>query len=87
MPMLINELENAEFRQIMLILTNVLWLALSNLYFDHSWAAKYSIIRMIYFFILSVCRTETTFIQNPAGNIDVVDERVELPFCGSFTHD
>lgn len=87
MPLLINEGENAEFKQIMLLATNALWIVLSNFYFDRSWPIKFSIVRMIYFLIFGICRTETSFLNDPSQNIDAPEDRLDIPLCGAFTKD
>lgn len=87
MPMMISDSENAEFRQILLLCTNAVWLLLSVLWLDRSWPIKFSIIRMVYFFIFGICRTETSFTPDPCDNIEKAAEHYELPLVGTFSYD
>ena len=53
-----NEAHDIEFRQIVLIVTNVIWLALEWLYLDQNKHIQFSLLRAAYFFFIGVVRAE-----------------------------
>jgi hypothetical protein len=49
-----------EFRQLVLIICNIVWLLLEYLYFDTSNQITFTMARLFYWFILGVIRAEGT---------------------------
>lgn len=70
-----NEAHDIEFRQIVLLVTNVLWLGLEWCYFDTTKTTQFSLIRATYFFFVGVVRAEGT-IQKDNTDLDVEDRLV-----------
>ena len=68
-------MHDIEFRQIVLLVTNVLWLALEWGYLDTTKHIQFSIIRAAYFFFIGVVRAEGT-IQKDNTDLDREEELV-----------
>ena len=58
MAIVFSERENNLFRQLVLLFSNVLWIALSFFYFNTEWEIQCALVRCTYFFFSGVVRTE-----------------------------
>jgi hypothetical protein len=70
---LFTDRDNIEFRQLMLIVTNLLFILLSTFYFDTDSPIKYGIVRCIYFFFIGVVRYEFSFDEDKLDLSDLTD--------------
>lgn len=63
---ILSEKEDIEFRQLILLIVNALWLAAEYLYFDWEWQAKFRVVRVIYFTFFCTIRVEVP--DDPEGH-------------------
>jgi hypothetical protein len=63
--LILSEKEDIEFKQLILLLVLVIWLAAEHLYFDWSWQAKFRVVRVIYFSFFCTIRIEVP--DDPEG--------------------
>jgi hypothetical protein len=75
MPATFNDLYESEFKQLTLIVTNLIWLALEWFYFDTSKEIQFPIIRMIYFMFVGITRAEGA-IQKDNTDLEREDEMI-----------
>ena len=59
----------AEFKQIVLIITNLVWLAIEWLWLDWNNSFTLSATRLIYFMFMAIIRVEVTY-ENDNTNLD-----------------
>ena len=84
MAIVFSESENNQFRQLVMLLANILWLAASTFYFDQDWPVKFAIIRCIFFFFAGVTRCELA-IEKDKADIDRDDDVIFGPStCKAF---
>ena len=65
--------DNIEFRQLMIVITNLIWLCLASFYFDTDAPIKFAIIRCIFFFFMGICRFEMSFEKDTTDLNDLND--------------
>lgn len=70
-----NEKHDIEFRQILLLVSNVLWLALEWFFLDTSKTTQFSIIRAVFFFFVGIVRIDGV-IQRDNVDLDKDDTLV-----------
>ena len=58
MAVILSEREDAEFKQIVLILVNIIWLILEYTYLDWNTPIKFRVIRVIYFSFVGITRID-----------------------------
>lgn len=58
MAFILSEKEDAEFKQMVLLAVNIIWLLLEHLYLDRNSPIKFSIIRVVYFGFLGITRID-----------------------------
>lgn len=64
MPLVLTEKDEIEFRQIGLIVTNVLWVALEYLYLETDSHIKFSIVRLLYFLFVGGFRAHSAYTRS-----------------------
>ena len=62
-----------EFKQLMLLASNILWLALEWLYLDTTAPIQFPIIRLVYFSYVGIVRAEGAIQRDPT-DLDAEDE-------------
>ena len=68
MAIILNEEENDTFRQLVLLLSNCIWLLLSNFYCDRDSPIKFTLTRMFFWTILGLSRASVYY---PESNTDL----------------
>ena len=61
MPSNFHEKHDIEFRQLILLISNAIWLALEWLWLDTAKTIQFSVIRALYFFFIGIVRAEGMF--------------------------
>ena len=77
--------DNIEFRQLMIVITNLIWLCLATFYFDTDAPIKFAIIRCIYFFFIGICRFEMAFDRDSTDLSDLSDRLISKMACKGFS--
>jgi len=83
MPSQFHEQHDIEFRQLVLLATNIIWLALEWLYLDTHKHIMFAIVRAAYFFFIGVVRAEGT-IQHDNTDLDREEELISREACKTF---
>jgi len=65
MAIILSEKEDIEFKQLVLIGINIIWLLAEYLYFDWEWQAKFRVVRVIYWTFFCTIRIEVP--DDPEG--------------------
>ena len=58
MAIILSEKEDIEFKQLVLLITYLVWFAAEYLYFDWDWQAKFRVVRIIYWTFACTIRIE-----------------------------
>ena len=79
MPLILTERDELEFRQLSLIATNIIWLALEYLWLETDSHIKFSIVRMLYFVMVGGFRAVSTY-SRPGTDLDEKEVLISKEF-------